>query len=63
VVGEVGPGSLIGERAGLESGHRTATVRTVTECRAVEVDPSSLSEEDLRELAEGHRREDQPESS
>jgi hypothetical protein len=63
VVGEVGPGSLIGERAGLESGRRTATVRAVTDCRAVEVDPSALSEDDLRELAEGHRREEQPESS
>ena len=60
VVGEVGPGSLIGERAGLESGRRTATVRAVTDCRAVEVEPSGLSEQDLRELAEGHRREEQP---
>jgi Cyclic nucleotide-binding domain len=56
-VAQVGPGSLLGERSRLESGRRTASVRAVTDCRVVEVDPATLSEEDLRALATGHRRE------
>lgn len=57
VVAQVGPGSLLGERSRMESGRRTATVRALTACRVVEVDAETLAEEDLRELAEGHRRE------
>lgn len=56
-VAQVGPGSLLGERSGLESGRRTASVRAVTDCRIVGVDPASLAEDDLRTLASWHRRE------
>jgi CRP-like cAMP-binding protein len=62
-VAQVGPGSLLGERSGLESGRRTASVRAVTDCRIVEVDPATLAEEDLRTLAAGHRREAAPETA
>jgi len=58
-VGEYGPGSLHGERAFLEGGLRTSSVRAVTKCklalaRAAEVDRAAL--ETLRTR---HRREDQ----
>lgn len=55
---EVGPGAVLGERALLEEGLRTATLRAVTPCRvavagAVDIDPTVLAS-----LREGHRRED-----
>jgi hypothetical protein len=54
----LGPGSILGERASLEQGRRTATVRAVTNCRIVSYLAADLSPEDLRELATGHHRED-----
>jgi hypothetical protein len=58
-VAEIGPGAVLGERAAIEGGMRTSTIRTVTPCRvavaaADQVDPARLAE-----LAEGHRREQQ----
>ena len=35
VLAELGPGAMLGERASLEQGRRTATVRAVTDCRIV----------------------------
>jgi len=55
----LGPGTVLGERASLEHGRRTATVRAVTNCRIVSYLAADLSPEDLRELAAGHRREDE----
>ncbi len=54
---DLGPGALVGERALLEGGTRTATLRAVTACKvavanAREVDPAALAEVSL-----GHRRE------
>jgi CRP-like cAMP-binding protein len=60
VVGHVGPGTVVGERAGLESGHRTADMRATTDARVAEVDGDSLDLELLSELAQGHHREDTP---
>ena len=57
----LGPGSVLGERASLEQGRRTATVRAVTSCRVVSYLAADLSPDDLRELATGHHREDQQE--
>ena len=57
-VAQVGPGAVLGERALLEGGRRTATLRAMTAVqgrRRVTV-PSS-SPEMLSELAAGHRRE------
>jgi len=58
VVGTLGPGAILGERASLEQGLRTATVRAVTDCRIVPVQATALSVEDLRELATAHHKED-----
>jgi hypothetical protein len=60
VVGQVGPGSVIGERAPLEAGRRTADVRAKTDARIAEVAADSFDLELLSELAQGHHREDSP---
>jgi len=57
---QLGPGSVLGERAGLEDSRRTATVRALTDCRIVMYHAADLLADDLRELAGGHHREDQP---
>jgi len=57
-VGKVGPGTVVGERAGLESGRRTADLCALTDARVGEVAASTLNSEVLSELALGHRRED-----
>jgi hypothetical protein len=54
-VGEVGPGAIVGERAGLELGTRTATLAARTRARVV--DAGELDPADLYELSAGHRRE------
>jgi hypothetical protein len=58
VVGHVGPGTVVGERAGLETGHRTADLRATTGVRVAEVPAGTLDPARLSELAQGHRRED-----
>jgi Cyclic nucleotide-binding domain len=55
----LGPGAVLGERASLDQGRRTATVRAVTDCRIVRYLAADLPARDLRELAAGHYREDQ----
>jgi hypothetical protein len=60
VVAQLGPGAVLGERASLEGGRRTATVRAVTDCRIVTYEAAQLPERDLRDLAAGHHREDAP---
>ena len=60
VVGHVGPGTVVGERAQLEGGRRTADLRASTEARVAQVDGEDLDLELLSELAQGHRREDTP---
>jgi hypothetical protein len=57
-VGQVGPGTVVGERAPLEAGRRTADVRATTDARVAEVAAGSLDIELLSELAQGHHRED-----
>ena len=56
---KLGPGAVLGERASLEQGQRTATVRALTDCRVVSYQAAALPLADLRELAAGHHREDQ----
>jgi cyclic nucleotide-binding protein len=58
---KLGPGTVLGERASLEQGRRTATVRALTDCRVVSYLAADLPAKDLRELATGHHREDQQE--
>ena len=59
VLARLGPGSVLGERASLEQGRRTATIRALTNCRIVSYLAADLSAKDLHELAAGHHREDQ----
>lgn len=58
VLATFGPGAVLGERASLEDGRRTATVRARTTCRVVSRPAAALPPGSLRELAAGHRRED-----
>lgn len=58
VVAEVGPGALVGERAVVETGVRTATLTATTPVRVAVLDPSRFDREDLARVADGHRRED-----
>jgi len=56
-VAEYGPGSLHGERATLEGGRRTATVRAVTPVKLATVAADQVDRAALTELSAGHRRE------
>jgi Cyclic nucleotide-binding domain len=57
---EVGPGAVLGERAVLEGGRRTATLRAVTPCRVAVATGDAIDLTALSELSEGHRREEAP---
>lgn len=54
---EVGPGAVVGERALLEGGARTATLRAVSECKVAAVPADRIDRDKLALLAEDHRRE------
>jgi Cyclic nucleotide-binding domain len=54
---EYGPGALLGERAHLEGGTRTATLVTVTPCCVAAVHAGQLERSALEKLSGGHRRE------
>ncbi len=56
-VTEVGPGVVLGERAILEGGRRTSTLRAVTDCRVAVAEAGAIDPAALVELSEGHRRE------
>lgn len=58
VLAESGPGSILGERAALENGTRTSTVRAITPVRVAEIDAQLLDRDQLDILREGHRREE-----
>lgn len=53
----LGPGVIVGERALLERGRRTATLKTVTAVRVAVVRAGDVEPEVLTELATHHRRE------
>jgi hypothetical protein len=53
-VSEVGPGAVLGERALLEGGRRTATLRAATNCRVAAVNGEEIDPEALEELSRGH---------
>ncbi len=58
VLANLGPGAVLGERALIEAGTRTATLRALTACRVAAVNGDQVAPEFLHELAEGHRREE-----
>lgn len=55
---ELGPGAIMGERAALEHGVRTATLRAVTDCVVAATDEGNVDRERLQELERLHHRED-----
>ena len=57
VVAELGPGAIVGERAGLEGGRRTSTLRALTDCNVAVARPDQLEPAALSELSDTHRRE------
>jgi hypothetical protein len=57
-VAALGPGALIGERAVLEGGRRTATLIAVSPCKVAEARRVELDMDKLAEVSRGHRREE-----
>jgi hypothetical protein len=57
-VAQVGPGAIVGERAVVEKGSRTATLRALTACRVIRVPRRYADDRELSEIARGHRREE-----
>lgn len=55
---EYGPGSMHGERAVLEGGKRTSTVRAVTDCKLAVASSDQFDRDALLNLSSGHRREE-----
>ena len=58
-VAEVGPGTILGERAILEGGARTSTLRALTPVKVAVATADQIDRQALTELSQGHRREDQ----
>lgn len=56
-VAEIGPGAILGERALLEGGRRTATLTARTRCRVAAVPAEAIDRDALESIAAGHRRE------
>jgi hypothetical protein len=57
-LGDLGPGAIVGERAILEGGRRTATLRALTKARVAVADVDQIDKDALEKLSEGHRREE-----
>jgi len=57
-IAEMGPGAMFGERAILEGGLRTATLRAVTTCTVAAAVAEVIERSALQALARGHHRED-----
>ncbi len=60
---EVGPGTVLGERAELEGGTRTATLRARTAARVAAVPFDAVDRDQLVTLSAEHRREDEVEQT
>ena len=57
VVGELGPGAIVGERAQLEGGARTASLRAKTAAKVIGVPGEELNRQVLEQVATGHNLE------
>jgi hypothetical protein len=55
---EYGPGALLGERASLEGGWRTATLVAVTTCRVAVAPATALDADALQDVSQRHRHEE-----
>ena len=56
-IAQVGPGAILGERALLEAGLRTASLRCLTPCRVAIARGDQLDPRKLSEVSQAHRRE------
>jgi CRP-like cAMP-binding protein len=56
-IAEIGPGAILGERAVLEGGRRTATMRARTRCHVGVFPAEHLDRTALEQLTARHRRE------
>jgi Cyclic nucleotide-binding domain len=52
---EVGPGAILGERAFLEGGKRTATLTARTPCRVVVIPSDLIDEQEMEDIAAGRQ--------
>jgi hypothetical protein len=57
-IAEIGPGAILGERAIIESGRRTASLTAVTRCRVAVADRATVNPDLLRQISDRHRREE-----
>lgn len=57
-VNELGPGAILGERAILEGGTRTLTLRALTPVKVAVAPADQVDKEALTEVAVGHRKEE-----
>lgn len=57
-IAEMGPGTMLGERASLEDGVRTATLRALTPCRVTVIPVEIVGGRELTQLAADRHRED-----
>ena len=57
-IADVGPGAIVGQRAILEGGKRTATLRAVTRCKVAIAHAEDIDRDAIAEIAEGQRREE-----
>lgn len=62
-IAELGPGSIVGERALIEGGMRTSTLRSATPATVAIARNVDIQESLLRDVAAGHRREESPASA
>ncbi len=58
VLAELGPGAILGERAVLERGERTSTLRALTDCKVAVVRGDQLDRDALADLSKDHHREE-----
>ncbi len=56
-IAEVGPGAILGERALLEGGLRTSTLRALTKVKVAVAHSDQVDRAVLAQVSEGHRRE------
>lgn len=59
VLADLGPGAVLGERALLEGGTRTSTLRARTPAKVAVVSEEDVDRDKLAELSKGHRREEE----
>ena len=57
-VAEIGPGAILGERAIIEGGVRTSTLRADTDVKVAVATANSIAPTALAEVSHGHRREE-----